>query len=84
VTYRVRIKRSAEKEIRSLPEAVRRRIHRTILRLSTEPRPQGVRKLRGVNAWRVRVGEYRLLYLLDDGAKEITVILVKHRREVYR
>jgi mRNA interferase RelE/StbE len=84
MSYRVRIKRSAEKEMRSLPNAARRRMHQTITRLSNQPRPDGVVKLATVDGWRIRVGDYRIVYQIDDRLREVTVVLVKHRREVYR
>lgn len=84
MTYRVRIKPSAEKEIRALPDAIRRRVHQAITRLFNEPRPQGVIKLLAADGWRIRVGQYRIVYGIDDPLGEVTVFLVKHRRDVYR
>jgi len=84
MTYRVRIKRPAEKEIRALPSTVRRRVHEMIIKLSEEPRPPGVRKVRGSSAWRVRVGDYRVVFRIDDREREVTIFLVKHRSDVYR
>ncbi len=82
--YRVLIKRSAEKEMDRLPARVFERVAKAILRLEREPRPMGSRKLRGVQNYRLRTGEYRVLYSIDDQKRVVEVIAVGHRREVYR
>lgn len=86
MTYEILIKASAEKEIRRLSSAMRERITSAILALCDEPRPPGVRKLkgRGEEGWRIRVGDYRLLYRIDDELHQVTIYRVGHRREVYR
>ena len=61
------------------------RIHHKILGLQDDPRPQGSRKLSGnLEGWRIRVGDYRVLYQIDDDAATVTIVRVKHRRDVYR
>jgi len=82
--YQVIIKRPAEKELDSLSAGLRRRITERLLSLEENPRPQGVKKLQGENAFRLRVGDYRVLYQIDDQAKVVTIYAVGHRREVYR
>lgn len=84
--YGIFIKASAEKEIRRLPRSVRERITSTILNLRDDTRPSGVRKLKGQDeeGWRIRVGDYRVLYQIDDGQRQVTIFRVGHRREVYR
>jgi mRNA interferase RelE/StbE len=63
----------------------RRRIVERIGRLATEPRPNGAEKLAGYdNRYRVRQGNYRIVYLIDDSRLEVTVFKVGHRRDVYR
>jgi len=59
-------------------------VARAILHLEGDPRPKGSRKLRGVEEYRLRVGQYRILYAIDDHERVIDVIAVGHRREVYR
>jgi mRNA interferase RelE/StbE len=82
--YKIQIKRSAERDLRQLPASVFRRINRQIVALGSEPRPPGVRKLQGqMEGWRVRVGDYRILYQIDDAAQTVTIVRVKHRRDVY-
>jgi mRNA interferase RelE/StbE len=79
------IKRSAERDLRRLPRIMFQRINERILALRDEPRPPGARKLSGaLEGWRVRVDDYRILYQIDDDAQAVTIVRVKHRREVYR
>ena len=63
--YEIRIKKSAEREMDSLPSNVFSRISREILRLESSPRPRGCKKLRGRHEYRIRVGDYRVLYIVD-------------------
>lgn len=83
-TYRLEIKRSAEREIRGLSKHVASRVVDAIRCLVTEPRGPGSRKLAGVEGYRIRVGAYRALYTIDDTAHVVTIVAVGHRREVYR
>jgi mRNA interferase RelE/StbE len=82
--YTVEIKRSAEREMDRLSEDVHRRITEGILALETNPRPPASRKLRGGKGYRVRIGDYRVLYTTDDEVRRILVYSVAHRREAYR
>jgi mRNA interferase RelE/StbE len=83
-SYSLRIKRSAEKELRRIPKADLRRIVERMERLATEPRPPGCEKLFAENVYRVRQGDYRVLYSVDDEEGVIKIIKIGHRREVYR
>ena len=83
--YRVFLERAAERDLRRLPARLHNRIISAIHALVDEPRPSGCRKLAGSDRdWRIRVGDYRIIYEIDDAAKEIRVNRVRHRREVYR
>lgn len=85
--YRVEAaSRRVEKEIADLPGVVRERIIRAIRKLVENPRPQGARKLTGAmrGAWRIRVGDYRVIYDADDAQQLVIILAVLHRREVYR
>lgn len=85
MSYRLRIKPSAEKDMLKLPDAILRRVHPRIQQLTEDPRPRGSRKLEGAeDRYRLRIGDYRVLYLIDDGASSVTVYIVAHRREAYR
>lgn len=71
--------------MQKLPLDVQRRIVAVVDALAIEPRPHGVVKLAGdENLWRVRVGEYRIVYEIHDGQLIVLVLRVAHRREVYR
>ncbi|HAK95930.1 MAG TPA: hypothetical protein DCM87_13295 [Planctomycetes bacterium] len=84
IVYVVLLKRSAEKELDRLPGDVHGRIVARLLALRENPRPANARKLRAREAYRVRVGDYRILYTIDDPARRIEVFSIAHRREVYR
>ena len=82
--YSLEVKHSAQRELDALDDAVFKRIDRKILELADNPRPPGCKKLRGYrDQWRVRVGDWRVVYLIDDEAKLVTITRVAHRREVY-
>lgn len=84
VSYKLLFKRSAEKELRKIAKPDLRRVVNTIQALAHHPRPPGVRMLRGPERyWRIRQGDYRIIYEVNDAAGQITVIKVGHRREVY-
>ena len=83
--YDLLVKASAERDLRKLPRSTLERIHAKLLTLRDEPRPPGSRKLSGnLEGWRVRVGDYRILYQIDDTGETVTVVRVRHRRDVYR
>lgn len=83
--YKVGIKRSAEKELRAIPKADLTRITRKIQALSDNPRPHGTEEMKGQNLlFRIRQGDYRILYEINDTQKEIVILKIGHRREVYR
>lgn len=84
MAYQVIIKKPVEKELDSLSAKLRERIIQRLLALEENPRPQGVKKLQGEESYRLRIGDYRALYSIDDKKKEILVYAVGHRREVYR
>lgn len=84
-SYRVEFTTAAAKELRKLDPAIRRRILSGIAELERDPRPAGCKKLTGEsNAWRIRIGDYRVLYEVMDDALVVTVVRVAHRREVYQ
>ncbi len=82
--YSLAIKQSAQKELNALDDAVFTRIDRKIMALADNPRPAGCKKLKGYkDQWRVRIGEWRVVYIIDDAAKVVNVMRVAHRREAY-
>ena len=83
-SYKVLIKRSAAKELEELPLKVRRQVAGRIDSLGASPRPTGVEKLSGQEKYRIRQGDYRVLYAIDDDTQTVTVVKIGHRRDVYR
>ncbi len=82
--YDVRIDTRVDKELRRIPSADAERLIRAIEGLSRNPRPRSAKKLVNQPGWRVRSGNYRILYEIDDDKKLITVFRAGHRREIYR
>jgi mRNA interferase RelE/StbE len=83
LNYTIFIKPSAKKELLSLEKEVIRRIDRIILKLKDNPRFPGVIKLKGWNLYRIRVGDYRIVYTIDDENRIVEIIAIGHRRDVY-
>jgi mRNA interferase RelE/StbE len=84
VSWRVDVARDARKELARLPPAIQVRVARALLALEEDPFPHGSKKLRNRDGWRIRVGDYRVLYTADAKGKKITIGTIGHRREVYR
>ncbi len=82
--YSVRILRRAMADIANLPQADAGRLIRQVDALGENPRPPDTKKLQGGIGYRLRVGNYRVLYDIDDKTRSVTVYRVKHRREAYR
>lgn len=84
MTYRVVIPPSVEKEIAALDRTVLARVHKKIAGLEQSPRPAGVKKLAGGMFWRVRSGDYRVVFEIDDKVRTVNLTRVRHRRDAYR
>jgi mRNA interferase RelE/StbE len=83
--YSITFARSARKELEKLPTSVARRIIEQIEVLLINPRPTRSVKLQGNrNLWRIRIGDYRVIYSVDDAARMIDISTVRHRRDAYR
>ncbi len=83
--YRVLLERAAEKDLARLKSEIHDRLIGAIQALSTNPRPTGCRRLAGSkHDWRIRVGDYRVVYEIADEIRVVRVNRVRHRREVYR
>jgi len=81
--YRIELKISADKTLQSLPTTIQKRIVRAIEQLADDPRPSGVVKISGDdNAWRIRVGDYRIIYEIHDGRLLVLVIRIWHRCDI--
>ncbi len=83
-SYSLEIKRSAAKELAQLPSKDRGRVVARIQALAKDPRPVGAEKLSGQERYRVRQGDYRILYEIEDQILRIIVVKIGHRRDVYR
>jgi mRNA interferase RelE/StbE len=84
MAYTVRLKPRAERELDRLPIPLARRIWEKLLGFEEEPRPPGSSKLEGSDGFRIRVGDHRIVYLVDDRARTVEIVRIAHRREVYR
>jgi mRNA interferase RelE/StbE len=84
MSYALAFKPSAEKELRKLSHDAIPRVVAAIRALAEEPRPHGCVKLSASQSWRIRIGDYRVIYDIDDPNRKIDVLHIGHRREVYR
>ena len=82
--YRLEISRTAHKQILRLPAGIRERIHSAISSLSENPRQSGNKKLTAREGYRMRVGDFRILYKVDDDLQKVTVFRVMSRGDVYK
>ncbi|MGI8905416.1 MAG: type II toxin-antitoxin system RelE family toxin [Candidatus Sumerlaeaceae bacterium] len=82
--YTVQILRAAQKSLAALPDSDRSKIIDAIRALADDPRPPGAVKLSGRPAWRIRVGNYRVIYEIVDQQLEVLVVAIGHRRDIYR
>ena len=82
--YAVEVKLAARKELDGLPDSVLARVVRHIESLGDLPRPAGCKKLKGYrDQWRIRIGDWRVVYLIDDTLKRVSIVRIAHRRDVY-
>jgi mRNA interferase RelE/StbE len=84
VTYVVEILRVAERQLARIDRQDCSRIVSAVRALANNPRPRGSKKLSGRPAWRIRVGEYRIIYEIHDDRLTVLVVAVGHRKDIYR
>jgi mRNA interferase RelE/StbE len=84
MTYQVIIPKTVEKQLNKLPGQVRETLIENLLTLQDNPRPANSLKLKNIQGYRLRVGNYRILYDIDDPTQTITLRRVGHRRDIYR
>jgi mRNA interferase RelE/StbE len=87
MTYTIEFKPVAARDLKRLPLAVAKRVARAIDRLSTDPRPRGVKKLQGKGDhvfYRLRVGDYRVIYQVEEDRLVVLVVRIADRRDIYR
>ena len=82
--YEISVKKSAVKELENIPKKELQKILKKIQALSSEPRPQGSQKLSHKEQYRIRQGDYRVIYSIDDDNLAVNIIKIGHRREIYR
>jgi len=83
-SYNLQVKRSAEKELRKVHRVDLSRIVKKIQALAKNPRPQGSQKLSAEENYRIRQGDWRIVYTIDEKNKTVEVVKIGHRREIYR
>jgi len=85
MSYTITITKTLQKDLDNLPDDMQERVYTKIAQLSEDPRPDGVKKLKGYeNEYRLRVGDYRIRYEIIDKDKVLVLLQCKHRRDVYR
>jgi mRNA interferase RelE/StbE len=85
IEYQIVFARSARRELEDLPRPVGLRVLRRIESLTITPRPRGCRKLVGsANLWRIRIGDYRVIYHIDDAQRIVDIVAVRHRSDAYQ
>jgi mRNA interferase RelE/StbE len=82
--YRIVLSRSATKELAALPVKAHDNVISHLRQLESNPRTAGAEKLSGIDAYKFRVGNYRIIFKIDDRAKEIEVVMVDDRKQVYQ
>ena len=84
MNYNIIIKPSAKKELLELPDEILQKVDNVIIGFQEQPRPQGVVKLKGWDFYRIRVGNYRIVYSIDDKRKVVEISRIGHRKDIYR
>ena len=82
--YKISIKKSAVKELETIPKEYLSKIISRIRSLSESPRPSGSQKLSAKEQYRLRQGDYRIIYAIEDDEKTVQIVKIGHRRDVYR
>lgn len=82
--YKIELKRRPQQSLDRLPKSDFEAIISAVRELAQMPRPKGVEKIKGAGLWRIRQGDYRIVYSIDDRQKTVTILRIGHRREIYR
>ena len=83
MSYELLILRRTQKELAGIPKADYEHVRDAVIALAENPRPTNCKKLVGREGWRIRSGNYRIIYEIDDALKKVTVLHIGHRRDVY-
>ncbi len=83
--YHIKFKKKAQKELFKLPSVMIKKVAATIDQLESDPRPEGSKKLKGSseNLWRIRIGDYRVIYMIEEVIKVVEIRKVGHRKDIY-
>jgi mRNA interferase RelE/StbE len=84
MTYKISIRRKAQKQLAKIPASDYKKIKQAILDLTQDPRPSGSKKLKGRQGWRIRQGNYRVIYEIQDDQLIVIVLDVGNRKDIYR
>jgi len=82
--YKVELRRRVQRALDKLPKTDFEAVVKGIKELAQTPRPRGIEKVKTTGLWRIRQGDYRIIYAIDDNQQLVTVVRIGHRREVYR
>ena len=82
--YKVELRRKAQRNLDRLPRDDFNAVLEAVRGLTGTPRPKGVEKIKSAGLWRIRQGDYRIVYSIDDDRETITILRIGHRREIYR
>jgi len=82
--YQIELRRRAQRVLDRLPKSDFQTVVEAIRELAQTPRPRGVEKVKSTGLWRIRQGDYRIIYSIDDNQQLVTVVRIGHRKEVYR
>jgi len=82
--YQVELRRRVQRTLDKLPKSDFQAVIEAIKDLAQTPRPRGLEKVKSTGLWRVRQGDYRIIYAIDDNERIVTVVCVGHRREIYK
>ena len=82
--FRIELRRRAQRALNRLPKSDFQAVIEAIKKLGITPRPRGIEKVKSTSLWRIRQGDYRIVYAIDDNRHLVTIVRVGHRREIYR
>jgi mRNA interferase RelE/StbE len=82
--YKVEVRRRAQQALDRLPKTDFEAVVEAMKELAQTPRPRGIEKVKTTGLWRIRQGDYRIIYDIDDNQQLVTVVRIGHRREIYR
>jgi len=82
--YKIELRRKAQRAFDRLPKDDFNAVLGAVKDLANIPRPKGAEKIKSAGLWRIRQGDYRIVYSIDDGQKTVTILRIGHRREIYR